>query len=245
MAPIDLVIDAFLQEEQTRLAAIDDPYRDIWSIKSQSRFASLLASPSHSSSNHCSNGEEEVVAWDKIHFLPSQRYVHKLINRYALRLEMENKELEDDNLALLICHLSRLKISNLPDSTRSCTVMYHVPLIDTNEINTPLPLERSNLLSIRVYPHHNDVGVAKVWEAGAALAEYIIHNPDIIRGRKVLELGAGVGLTGLVAAAFGAESMHLTDYTVPTLENLAYNVRSNAKWLEDRGVDPSIVTIVS
>lgn len=59
------------------------------------------------------------------------------------------------------------------------------------------------------YPYHNDAGVAKVWEAGACLAEYIMHNPHLICDRNVVELGAGVGLTCLVAAGVAkAKTVH-------------------------------------
>ena len=51
----------------------------------------------------------------------------------------------------------------------------------------------TDILRIRTYPYHNDAGVAKVWEAGACLAEYIMYNPHLICDRNVVELGAGVG----------------------------------------------------
>ena len=35
------------------------------------------------------------------------------------------------------------------------------------------------------------------------MAEYLIDNKDAVRGKKVLELGAGTGLTGMVAATLG------------------------------------------
>ena len=101
---------------------------------------------------------------------------------------------------------------------------------------------KHDLFRIRVYPHHNDVGVAKLWEAGACLAEYLIQHPDFVQGRRVIELGAGVGLTGLIAAAMGSESVHMTDYTDATLENLSYNIALNSRFMEDRGIDKSTVS---
>jgi len=120
---------------------------------------------------------------------------------------------------------------------------YRVPLVDREGGRNLSRQKEYDLLRIKVYPHHNDVGVAKVWEAGACLAEFIFHNAHCIRGRRVIELGAGVGLTGLVAAANFAKSVHMTDYTNATLENLSYNVSINNKWLKERGIDKGIVTI--
>jgi predicted nicotinamide N-methyase len=46
-------------------------------------------------------------------------------------------------------------------------------------------------------------GVA-LWPAGLALAHEVATRADALRGRTVLELGAGTGLPGLVAASLGA-----------------------------------------
>lgn len=44
---------------------------------------------------------------------------------------------------------------------------------------------------------------------------------------KVLELGAGTGMVGLVCDQLGATSVHMTDYHPRVLENVAYNIRLN------------------
>ncbi len=46
-------------------------------------------------------------------------------------------------------------------------------------------------------------GVA-LWPAAIALAHDVVFRADAFRDRRVLELGAGTGLPGIVAAAFGA-----------------------------------------
>ena len=46
-------------------------------------------------------------------------------------------------------------------------------------------------------------GIA-LWPASIALAHEIIGRADEVRGRRVLELGAGTGLPGIVAASLGA-----------------------------------------
>ena len=43
-----------------------------------------------------------------------------------------------------------------------------------------------------------------MWPAAIALAHEIATRPDAFRGRRVLELGAGTGLPGIVAASIGA-----------------------------------------
>ncbi|KAK9831887.1 hypothetical protein WJX81_005587 [Elliptochloris bilobata] len=46
-----------------------------------------------------------------------------------------------------------------------------------------------------------------IWECGAALAEYLTRHrgPGALRGKRVLELGAGTGVVGLAAALLGAQ----------------------------------------
>eukprot|EP00984_Skeletonema_dohrnii_P031743 scaffold24652_cov83-Skeletonema_dohrnii-CCMP3373.AAC.1 len=238
LAPIDKVIDAFIEEEKSSVF-------DVWSILSQGRFAALLASsPYSSSSPDLSNDEDIEIECDGIEFLPSEKYVQKLMKRYTTRLEMEGKELEDNNLASLVCHFSMSRISKLPDPADSCLLTYLVPLVEKEGGCRDLSRQmKHDMLRIRIYPHHNDVGVAKVWEAGACLAEYLIQYPECVRGRRVIELGAGVGLTGFIAAVVGATSVHMTDYTDATLENLIYNVSINNEWLEDRGIATDSVSI--
>jgi predicted nicotinamide N-methyase len=87
-------------------------------------------------------------------------------------------------------------------------------------------------LKIRVFPQHNDVAL-KVWEAGACLAEYLMAYPDMVANKRVIELGAGVGLTGLVMAACCQPiSVYMTDYSATCLENMNHNIAINQKWIQ-------------
>jgi predicted nicotinamide N-methyase len=51
-----------------------------------------------------------------------------------------------------------------------------------------------------------------IWPAAVTLGEYLASHPEIVRGKRVIELGAGVGLPGLVAGKVGAEQALITDY---------------------------------
>eukprot|EP00747_Dinoflagellata_sp_TGD_P218491 gnl/TRDRNA2_/TRDRNA2_90733_c1_seq1.p1 gnl/TRDRNA2_/TRDRNA2_90733_c1~~gnl/TRDRNA2_/TRDRNA2_90733_c1_seq1.p1 ORF type:complete len:485 (+),score=83.94 gnl/TRDRNA2_/TRDRNA2_90733_c1_seq1:69-1457(+) len=50
-----------------------------------------------------------------------------------------------------------------------------------------------------------------VWPAAHALATHLCAHKQLVEGRRVVELGAGTGLVGLVAAALGAQEVILTD----------------------------------
>jgi len=47
------------------------------------------------------------------------------------------------------------------------------------------------------------------WNAARALARFLQRNPELYAGRTVLELGAGGGLPGLVAAKCGARKVRM------------------------------------
>ena len=77
------------------------------------------------------------------------------------------------------------------------------------------------------------VGVGgSLWRSAGALCRWQLRNADEIRGKKVLELGAGTGASGLFAAALGASSVTLTDGT----DGLVPLLTRNAEHNRERGV---------
>jgi nicotinamide N-methyltransferase len=78
-----------------------------------------------------------------------------------------------------------------------------------------------------------------LWNAGRTLATYLETNADsLIRGKTVLELGAGAGLPSLVSAIHGAKQVVVTDYPDPDLvENLQWNVDHCAMLPQPRNIE--------
>jgi hypothetical protein len=56
---------------------------------------------------------------------------------------------------------------------------------------------------------------AYVWPPALVLSDFMVHRTDNIRGARVLELGAGQGLCGLVAASLGARLVCFTERLEP------------------------------
>ena len=52
---------------------------------------------------------------------------------------------------------------------------------------------------------------AFAWAAGQGLARYILENPELVRGKRVLDFGCGSGLVGIAAAKAGAKSVLCCD----------------------------------
>ncbi len=204
---------------------------------------------------HVRNSDEHNDVTDDHHeqliFKPTIRYIRKLMQRYAYMIESKSsKQIENDDLAQLIMEYqfrSRMHKTfcnsnssshddTLPNPYESCHVSYilqHNTRYSSKSCdNIDCATNNNGIVGIKIYPHHNDVGVRKVWEAGAALAEYLIQNPHFVQNRSVCELGAGVGLTGIVIAGLcDTKSVHMTDYTDCTLENLEYNCVINYDWV--------------
>lgn len=72
-----------------------------------------------------------------------------------------------------------------------------------------------------------NLGVAApVWEAAVHLSAYLVDRSVVLKGQRVIELGAGTGLLGIFAARLGAV-VTLTDLPV-VLPSLASNVSANS-----------------
>lgn len=66
-----------------------------------------------------------------------------------------------------------------------------------------------------------------LWESAPVLGGALAERAAEVRGRRVLELGAGVGLPGMVASGLGAASVHQTDHVPEALALAALNARAN------------------
>ena len=66
-----------------------------------------------------------------------------------------------------------------------------------------------------------------VWTCSQILSAYLAEHSHHVRHRRVLELGAGLGLCGIVAHKLGAHHVTLTDGDVDVLHSLRYNAQQN------------------
>ncbi|KAE8579871.1 hypothetical protein XENTR_v10024220 [Xenopus tropicalis] len=71
------------------------------------------------------------------------------------------------------------------------------------------------------------------WEAALSLAEWSIKNKDIFKNRSILELGSGIGLTGLVICkSCSPKKYQFSDYHDRVLQQLRANIHLNGYNLE-------------
>jgi predicted nicotinamide N-methyase len=68
---------------------------------------------------------------------------------------------------------------------------------------------------------------AEIWPSGIALADAILAAPEAVRGRRVVELGCGLGTTATAALRAGAD-LTVSDYADGALAFCRVNTRANA-----------------
>ena len=70
--------------------------------------------------------------------------------------------------------------------------------------------------------------VDAIWPAAYCISDYLVRNPSLVRGKNVIELGAGAALPSCVAAKLGAECVLITDYpATDVIENISDVIAAN------------------
>lgn len=69
---------------------------------------------------------------------------------------------------------------------------------------------------------------AFAWAGGQALARYLLDNPDIVRGKRVLDVGSGSGMVAIAAARAGAAHVLAADIDAFSCAAIRLNAIANA-----------------
>ena len=67
---------------------------------------------------------------------------------------------------------------------------------------------------------------ADLWPSAIALSEYLVENHEIFTGKKIIELGCGLGLVGITATSVGGKVL-FTDYDPHALSFTQSNFKRN------------------
>ncbi len=68
---------------------------------------------------------------------------------------------------------------------------------------------------------------AFAWAGGQALARYVLDNPELVAGKRVLDFGAGSGLAGIAAMLAGAAKVSAAEIDPIAIIALDLNARAN------------------
>jgi nicotinamide N-methyltransferase len=97
------------------------------------------------------------------------------------------------------------------------TVLYRPPWLEDVSASPPLPTLPAEI-TVEIPPAVvHQLFAHRQWRAGIMLADAIAHGEIEVKGKRVLELGAGTALPGIVASLAGARSTVITDYNTPEL----------------------------
>jgi len=87
-------------------------------------------------------------------------------------------------------------------------------------------------LVVKIKQDHYDnqgIGMAwRIWDSAIWLSQWIFDNKDLIANKKILEVGAGCGLSGIVAGIYSNQVV-ISDYTPEIVKMLKYNIDLNSK----------------
>jgi predicted nicotinamide N-methyase len=107
----------------------------------------------------------------------------------------------------------------------------HLALISHPFAGTEVCVRESENKTLRFSPPYG----GRVWDSGLVLSSWLEdRHGDWLQGKRVLELGAGVGLLGLCCAHLGAE-VTITDGAESLTELMQRNVARNRVAIEARG----------
>jgi predicted nicotinamide N-methyase len=182
---------------------------------------------------------------------PPLRYLKSFLKRVLKLLEQEGLDLElIDEFAELAVETSVKDFSSTDDTEGSGYLVFQVNYPDNYDSALQLDVvsrqqqhqyqyqqeqctsdcnnqKRVKNVLIRRNNYHNQVGM-KLWKAGLLMADFSINMSHLFRGRKVLELGSGTGVTGITLAAVCQPStIYMTDFHDEVLRNLEYNANIN------------------
>lgn len=113
-----------------------------------------------------------------------------------------------------------------------------VPLVP--EVELAVAPDVTALWSALVRPGDRDAPLpywAVSWPAGRAIARFVLDRPEVVQGRRVLDLGCGSGLQAIAAARAGAAEVTANDVDPLALAATRRNAAINGVAVTTRGDD--------
>jgi predicted nicotinamide N-methyase len=128
-----------------------------------------------------------------------------------------------DRAAFIRAHTRPLPVPNAPEITLhladEATELWQKTEDDLGRIGLPPPFW------------------AFAWAGGQALARYILDNPAVVAGKRVLDFASGSGLVAIAAALAGAKRVEASEIDDFALSSIILNGRANNVALEIRAGD--------
>ena len=99
-------------------------------------------------------------------------------------------------------------------------------------------------INIRAEAEYDKSTGMSVWKGSEVMCTYLRQHPEIVHNKKVLELGAGCGLCGLVCKiVLDPTTVLISDGDHKVLENLRFNIKLNGLQLADNDATSSVASV--
>ena len=167
-----------------------------------------------------------------------KRQLERVIRSIESAVTDPHEEGVSDALYQLLTELPTLSAreqeSQLQGVPQKQLVRYHLPTPFGQDATCIKLLEKPQVIG-----SGSDTG-NRTWEASVRLMHYLFAKPELVRDKKILELGAGSGLLSIFCAVLGAQIVWATDGSVEILRALEGNVQLNQEFW-DQGKSKPIV----
>ncbi|ETN42555.1 uncharacterized protein HMPREF1541_01712 [Cyphellophora europaea CBS 101466] len=148
------------------------------------------------------------------------KILRAVVERIQQAIEGNDEEEVSDHLMTLLATLPHSR----PTVDLSKTLVSYVPPVGFDADIDPIEI----LEAKKIIGSGPNTGL-RTWEAALRLASYLHSQPELIRGKRVLELGAGTGFLSIFCAAYlQPETVTATDGHEDVLVSLEENVERNS-----------------
>ncbi|CAK7226430.1 hypothetical protein SBRCBS47491_006229 [Sporothrix bragantina] len=188
-------------------------------------------------------GPELLKEYDVQEHLYNEVFAHNgLPPSYALRIlkalvaqieasidDWEEYSVSDNLMQCLANFRSGSQAAALADATKKSPVVYYVSALEEAVANSTTPPTITLLENRATIAAGGTTGI-RTWEAAMHLGQYLCQQPDLVQGKRVLELGAGTGYVAVLCAKFlGTISCVATDGSPEVINSLPDNVELNGQ----------------
>ncbi|SPO06569.1 uncharacterized protein DNG_09259 [Cephalotrichum gorgonifer] len=178
---------------------------------------------------------ESLFADGAVRFSPPPRYRLRVLKELLQRIEASIDDWDEHGVSEdLMSSLTEMLAVRIPPETETVQQMdyvtYHLSLLpDPTEDPTPgVPANCITLRESRGLLAQAGATGFRTWEAGLHIGQYLCSEPGLVRGKRVLELGAGTGHTSVLCAKYlGAAKVIASDGSDEVLAGLADTVFLN------------------
>ncbi|KAH6697317.1 FAM86A protein [Plectosphaerella plurivora] len=175
-------------------------------------------------------------------YAPPTRYSVRVLKELIRRIESsiedwDTHEVSEDLMGRMAELLATPMPSEFDSAQQKSYVTYHLSRIQRD--GAPETEAAITLLESRSLISASGTTGLRTWEAALHLGEYLCSNPHIVRGRNVLELGAGTGYLAILCGKFlGAQRVVASDGSDDVINNLPESLFLNGLQDADRAITP-------